>query len=409
MASGTATFAAAGEILKDDYQPVIREELNDTFMLLAQIESNSDDIEGTEAVVAIHSGRNPGVGARGESGSGNATLPTAGHQDVSNLRIPLKYNYGRFAVSGPIIEASASNRGSFDRIVEFNSKRLVVDLRRDVNRQLYTPQTGIFATVQASPAPSTTSFAVEDETAALYFEIGNSYAMFQGATSTLRNASFTVTDVNEDTNVITMNTATLPVAGDVIVRLGVTPSGAAPTANTAELHGLTELVDSTGTVHGLAPTGVWKSYEEAVSAAPSDAVFQRAMDRVHVRSGTDINLIIGSFAGVRAYGATLTGQKRYTGDQVTRLKGGFDALTVNAGRGDVKLVAERDCPEATMFGLNTDCWTQYEMSDWSFMDRDGSVFQRVANEDAYEATLYKYHELMTDARNKNFKLTALTV
>lgn len=409
MASGTATFAAAGEILKDDYQPVIRQELNDTFMLLAQIESNSDDIEGTEAVLAIHTGRNPGVGARGEAGSSTGTLPTAGHQDVSNLQVPLKRNYGRFAVSGPIIEASASNRGSFDRIVEFNSKRLVVDLRRDVNRQLYTPQTGIFATVQASPSPSTTSFAVEDETAALYFEIGNSYAMFQGTTSTLRNASFTVTDIDEDTNVITIDTATLPVAGDVITRLGVIGSGVAPTAGTNELIGLTEQIDSTGTLHGLAATGVWKSYEENVSAAPSDAVFQRAMDRVHVRSGVDIDLIIGSFAGVRAYGATLTGQKRYTGDQVTTLKGGFDALTVNVGRGDVKIVAERDCPEATMFGLKTDAWTQFEMSDWSFMDRDGSVFQRLADQDGYEATLYKYHELATDARNKNFKLTGLTV
>jgi len=49
------------------------------------------------------------------------------------------------------------------------------------------------------------------------------------------------------------------------------------------------------------------------------------------------------------------------------------------------------------------------MSDWSFMDRDGSVLSRVANTDAYEATLYKYHELGTDKRNAHGKLTGLTV
>ena len=400
MASGTATFALAGDILKDDYQPVIREQLNDTFMLLAQIESRSDDIEGTEAVVAIHTQRNPGVGARAE----NADLPTAGHQATDVIRVPLKYNYARFAVSGPMIEASASNRGSFDRIVEFNSKRIVVDLRREVNRQLYTPASGVIATVVSSDAPgSPGDIVVQNETEALYFEVGGIYSVQNGTGDTSRG-TFVVSDIDEVNATITTtsNIPTGTTANDTIVRQGVVPS------QNDELTGLVTQVDSTGTLHGLAATGVWKSYEEAVNAAPADAVFQRAMDRVHVRSGGDIKLVITTHGVVRAYAASLVSQKRYSADREVQLKGGFDGISINAGRGSVTLVPERDCPSGTAFLLTPETWYQYEMSDWSFMDRDGSVFQRITSKDAYEATLYKYHELVTDARNQNAKLTGLT-
>lgn len=48
------------------------------------------------------------------------------------------------------------------------------------------------------------------------------------------------------------------------------------------------------------------------------------------------------------------------------------------------------------------------MSDWEFMDEDGSVLSRVGGVDAYEATLFKYHELTTDMRNAHGIITDLT-
>ena len=69
-------LSAAAGVLKDDYQPAVREQLNNAHMLLNQIERNSKDTEGTAAVLSLHVSRNSGVGARAEGG----TLPTAGHQ-----------------------------------------------------------------------------------------------------------------------------------------------------------------------------------------------------------------------------------------------------------------------------------------------------------------------------------------
>ena len=48
------------------------------------------------------------------------------------------------------------------------------------------------------------------------------------------------------------------------------------------------------------------------------------------------------------------------------------------------------------------------MSDWEWMQEDGAVLFRVSGQDAYEATLFKYADLMTSARNRNGVCLQLT-
>ena len=131
------------------------------------------------------------------------------------------------------------------------------------------------------------------------------------------------------------------------------------------------------------------------------------MDEINLACGEDPNLIVTSHKAARAFAATLKSQKRFSNS--VELKGGFNAITVQTGRGEIPLWAERDTLDGVAFLVNTARLTHWVMSDWGFMDRDGSVLSRVANTDAYEATLYKYHEFGTDARNAHGKLTTLTV
>lgn len=131
------------------------------------------------------------------------------------------------------------------------------------------------------------------------------------------------------------------------------------------------------------------------------------MDDVYLDSGEDISLIVTSHKAARAFAATQKSQKRHQNTQ--DLNGGFKALTVQTGRGQVALWPERDCLDDVAFLLNTSHLTEWVMADWSFMDRDGAVLNRVANTDAYEATTYRYHEFGTDRRNAHGKLVSLTV
>jgi hypothetical protein len=114
----------------------------------------------------------------------------------------------------------------------------------------------------------------------------------------------------------------------------------------------------------------------------------------------------------RAYATLLTSLKRFN-DPID-LHGGFKALDLsntnqgNTGSNTVAMVWDKDCPSSTAFGLTTRRIQWYKMSDWEFMEEDGSVLNRVPNQDAYEGTLFLYAELATDGRNAHAKLGSLT-
>jgi hypothetical protein len=78
------------------------------------------------------------------------------------------------------------------------------------------------------------------------------------------------------------------------------------------------------------------------------------------------------------------------------------------GTESVAVTWVKDCPLNRAFGLNTSQLTQYQMSDWEFMDEDGAVLSRVSGVDAYEAILFKYHELATSKRNAHCLVSDLT-
>tara|TARA_R110002020_G_scaffold1690_5_gene7688 strand:- start:1894 stop:3141 length:1248 start_codon:yes stop_codon:yes gene_type:complete len=411
-------FSAAEAALKDDYQPAIREQLNQSFMLLNQVETNTTDVEGNEAVISLHTGRNSGVGARAESG----TLPTAGQQGYTVARIPVKFNYGRMQVTGPIIEAMKSDRGSFTRAIDSESKGIMTDLKRDVNRQCYTPNSGVIGKV-VSVSSNTVTFGTEAEVRRLV--VGNSYDFYDGDYAS-DDTGEVLASVDISAKTATFTGLSGVDAADWVVNTGVTMGGAAITNKatedaTQEIHGLEDIIsDASSTagttdgqaavvLHGIngSTTSIWKSHQTAASAAPTDSVFEEALNEIELDCGEEPDLIVTSHKAKRAYAATLKSQKRY--QNTVDLKGGFKALTVQAGQSEVPMFAERDCLDDVAFLVNTGKVYQYVMSDWSFMDRDGSVLSRVSNTDAYEATLYKYHELGTDQRNAHGKITDLTV
>jgi hypothetical protein len=45
--------------------------------------------------------------------------------------------------------------------------------------------------------------------------------------------------------------------------------------------------------------------------------------------------------------------------------------------------------------------------DWAWMDRDGSMWSRVADTDAYEARIYQYSEIGTYRRNAHAVMTGI--
>lgn len=391
------TLANADAALKEDYQPAIREQINQAVMMLMQVEKNSTDIEGRRAVLSLHVKRNPGVGARADG----AALPLAGSQSYAEERVPLRFNYGHIQITGPTIRAMKSDKGSFTRAVDSETKGVTMDLRRDVNRQVFGTSDGAITAVAANSATntivlSTTSTAVQIR----QLEVGMVIDIGVDANPAQDAVQRTITGVTPATPSITISgTPVTTTNGDLIFR-----NGSGGNAPQLELTGLQTIVSNSGVLFNVDPSvqPLWVSQVFAnggVNRQLTENLLEQAMHLTKIFGGEDLNLWVTSDGVFRSYSNQLTSLKRFPAPNEMVLRGGFKALSIQAGGGEVGLIWDRDAPNNFAFGLNTDHLCQYQMSDWEFMQEDGAVLSRLPGFDAYEAVLFKYHELTTDKRN----------
>jgi hypothetical protein len=393
MATTLATVDAA---LKEFYLPAIREQLNSEVMLLTQLQKNYKDVEGRRAVLSLHVTRNSGVGARAEGG----TLPTAGRQGYVEERVGMTHNYGRIQINGQVIRAMKSDTGSFTRAIDSESKGLLTDLKRDVNRQCYNGIEGTIAQCGTTGASTTVVLAAATGSSILRFlEVGMSIDIGTLAAPTTIASARSITAVDRANKTITISGAAVTTDNTHFITRAGTKSAA---GSTNELIGLQAIVAASGTLFNVNPTTypVWTSTVSSnggTNRAATDNLFENVIDDVSLESGKAPNFALTTHGVVRNYAAQLKTQKRFT--DTTELKGGFSALTVSAGSVTLPLVAERDCPNNKVFLLNLDHIFEHRMSDWEWMDEDGAVLSRVPNADAYEATMFIYHQLTTDQRN----------
>lgn len=411
MPADPLTRSTADSVLKEFYLPGIRSILNNELFLLSQVESNSEDIEGRRAVLAINTGRNQGIGARAEMG----TLPDAGHQTYNEERIALKYNYGRIQLSGPVIRSMGSDRGSFTRAIQSETQGVTRDLRNDINRQLYAGTVGTIATLSAAAAgntatvtPTATSTQMRQLQVGMYIDIGTA----ANPTATASNRQITSVNVAAGTFVFSGAAQAITV-GDIVTRTG---SGGTGTAQ-KEITGLATQVAATGALWNIDPANVpnWASYVDGnagTNRAVTESMFIKASQEVNINSGEEINLWVTSAGVTRAYGNLLQSLRRF--NNPVQLRGGYAGLDLSninqgsTGSSTVAMVFDKDCQANTAYGITSRRFQWYKMSDWEFMEEDGAVLARVPNVDAYEGTLFLYSEFATDGRNAHAKIADLT-
>lgn len=404
------TTITAEDLLKEFYLPGVRNQLNDEIYFLGEVEKTSEDVEGLEAVLSLRVRRNSGVGARADGGA----LPTAGRQSYVKQRVPLKYNYGRIQVSGPLVAAGKTDAGSFARPLAQENEGVVADLKRDVNRQLFGTSDGAIAACGLTTSSTIIVMAVGNFSETQQFQIQEGMKIDIGTVAS-PTASYTgLTVASVGTTTITVETTSVTTATtSIIFRSG---SGGATSAQ-KELTGLQTQISSGDALFGVSGTtyGAWNSYVNGNSGtdrAVTENLFITAQQSVRRDSGGEIDLWVTTAGVQRQVANLLQSIKRFP--NTLELKGGYtgiDMAAAGAGRSggkSVALVWDEDCPANTAFGISTDKFKYHRSSDWDFMDMDGSVLSRVAGYDAYEAVLYQYSELATDNRGAHARLNDLS-
>lgn len=397
-----ATLTTVNSILKEIYQGKIRNQLQDEMVGLKRIERTSEGVESTVGgkyvTFPVRVRRNAGIGYRAEGG----TLPTSGQQGYASVRTGLKYGYGRVKMSGQTIELADTNYQAFASALDGEMNGLKNDISKDCNRILYGDSTGTLAVADTgTPATGNTILVKNSQ----YLEVGMvvDYLTSAGAsksTNTRTITSITTTTYPQANVVIDGAAFAGGAAGDILVRTG--DYGLEP-------NGLASIVTSTGSLFNVDPAvePVWKATVDSNSGtnrALSEGLMLKNTDEVR-KFGGKTSLLLTSLGVRRSYFNLLSQQRRYP--STTTFAGGLTGLAFNNGR-EIPVVEDIDCPVNTMYGLDEDSLKVYREKEWSWMDRDGSIWKWVVNEDAYEAVLHQYWEIGVNRRNANFVIKDIT-
>ena len=171
-----------------------------------------------------------------------------------------------------------------------------------------------------------------------------------------------------------------------------------------EITGL-KAIFGNGALYGVerSVSPVMKPYVKTNVGAISENAIQKAMDCIEENSGGKVNFIVCSWGVRRA----LAEYFRAHGAAVptVEFEGGFKAMSFNG----VPVVADRFCPEGTMYLLNTDDFKIHQLCDWKWLEgEDGKILKQVPGKPIYTATLVKYAELMCSRPNGQGMLSGIT-
>lgn len=367
---------------------------------------------GNEFRIPLKTRRNPSVGFRSE----NETLPAPGAGGYTYMSEPMRYAYALFNITGQLMKAAEVGEGAFASAFQTEMEDTVLASKLDHNRAAYGDGVGILAVVRTTQGGAS---ATVDVVSTINFRGGEIVDLVNIATGVVEvgGAAFTVLSVDRTNRTITLDRATdagglATATTEGFVRASSDSTASIPNNSwNKEIQGLASIVNSTGTLHGVSPTTYpfWKSYVDSAAAAISDTKLRTAVDETGFESGADdfgtSDFVLVTTRGVRRrYADTLVGVKRFTNEQSTTLRGGFKVLLFD----EQPIFVDDQCPVGHVYGLSLSDLFWAEMSDWDWMDEDGKVLKWESRKDRYIAVLYKYTQLGTTARNRHFKLTAVT-
>ena len=398
--AGQSILTFASEAIKLVYGD-LHEQLRDKNPALQMIESSSANItrNGKEVIFDTHIGRNQGIGARGV----REKLPTAGAQKYKQAHLYLTNLYGAIEVDGQLFEQAAEDYQAFINVVDMEIQGLKRDLAVDQNRQVYGDGTGTIATVVSVSGQNVTVDSVH------WVQEGMILTGIDTGTGAVADSGneLEVTAINETTKVITVSgTISALAANDVLVRAsnGTNSYG-------KEWTGLAAIVNDTTSLHEIDPASYpqWKSTVSDISSGgnPGTLTELALINLVQGvdKKGGDVDVMLASPGVFNAYWNLLQGLRQFTNGAT--LTGGQRAFSFDALGKPIKFVSDYAAPENTLYALSSKEIVVNRKKDWSWMDRDGSMWSRVADTDAYEARYFQYSQIGTYRRNAHAVLTGI--
>jgi len=391
--------------LKNYYQGPIVSQFNDDLPVYRASEKVKQGWSGFQVVRPLKVRRNQGIGATTDGG----TLPAIGRQSTVQAQISAKFNYLRFGITGPMIKASQSDKGSFVRSAAYELEQGYTDLSNDINRQLSFDGTGYLAALTAAAVASSSITVQGREDTTLeapdkFLDVGLVIDIVTTAgVSKASGVSIDAITTSGSTSTLTLSAPVTAADGDRIIRSGSGWDGT--TGN--EIQGLlTSLDGGTGSIFNVnrATYPSYQGNEVDLSAGQLTLnSMQQAINEARRRGGGKTSAIWCDFDTQRFYQKLLTAEKRYVNS--VKGDGGFgnkDDMYLEFNM--VPVVADKDCPHR-MFFLQADSWKSYVLAEMEFADETGSMYIAQTSADQLEVRVRQFCNLFPEKPSANAVIT----
>jgi hypothetical protein len=407
MASNGSVLSVLTDVLKNLYLGTVNEQINNEVLVtqILQLDSKHVDLEGLQAVIALHTGRSSGIGSRDELDN----LPATGNQVYKKAVYDLKYHYATIQVSGQALQKTKSNVGAFLRAYESELAGIKNDVAMDFARQIYGDGTGFIGVANgAGTAASVVTLTSAEPIVKGFLYPGMVIDIGTTAAPQASASAVTILDVNEATPSITLTANATWLNSDKISRAGNNKASA-----TKEMDaGLQSLVSTAAnTIGGIdsSTNSVWANLADTSGGAIALTNLMQDFNKVSnkgVKANQLLTLTTPGLARRLFETADFKSNVRFV--NTTNIGAGFEQLEFSAGAGKLTLTTDRLAPWGKVFMVPTENFRMFTPGDWDFLAKDGQAVKWVQNKDAFQSILYRYANMGTNRRNNSLVYSGLT-
>lgn len=375
--------------LKNYYQGPIVDQFNEDVPLYRGSDKGKESWSGQQVVRPIRVLRNQGIGATSDGGN----LPAIGRQTTQQAIILAKYLYLRFGITGPMIKASQSDKGSFVRAAQYEIDMGYKDLMNDANRQLGWDGTGYLAKLSAA-AVATNTISVQGregttEDGDKFLDV-NMIVDIVTSAGVYKATGVTINSVTAGpTATVVFDGPVTAASGDFLVRSG---------AYNQEVQGLLTALDgNTTTIYNI-NRATYKQYQGSVDdlsgAQLTLDLMQATYNKGIRRGGAKYTACYTDFDSLRMYQKLLTADKRYS--NTVKGDGGFankDQFYLEFN--GLPLVPDKDFARRIVF-LPEGALKKYVLSEMEFADETGTMYIAQTGTDALEVRVRLFFNLFNE-------------
>jgi hypothetical protein len=367
-------------------------------------------------------GRNTPIPVKGGWGAGRSagfaqtqTNAANGGFDAKAFLLTHSNDFATDTISGEAIDMSSKDPGAFLKGLTTATDGCIAKLSAAVSRDLFATGYGELGTVATGGASGSTITA-SNARQVKGIEKGDIIVFAATLTGALRNSGtgLQVSGVDRNTGIVTFTAAVSGesvAAGDYFFHKGDRGTGATPT--------IIKNVGFPGWCPSSAPAasesffGVDRStnsYYAGLRYAPGqsatyDEILMEAATRVFDVSGEPVTHFICSPTTYLNISKVLAGKVQIVNYQKSQALG-FQMLEVMSVGGTARIVADSDCPDTLLLGLNLPSWTLYSNGKLvRITDLDGNKMLRQATSDGYEIRALTRYGLGCNHPSANINVT----